>query len=165
MTPADEAAIRTLIEAQFAALNWKPGSEADWPMFEAGFLPGAQLVPAARPARTQVVATFVARMRRLASEAVLQSFSERPLAIHILGYGAVAVALAGCAITENDETITRDVSAFLLVRTEGDWRIAAQGWDAETEDNPLPAALLWEAGSKSAPSLRSVGNSADAIER
>jgi hypothetical protein len=146
MTSVDEAAIRALIEAQFAALKWDQDSEADWPIFEAGFLAAAQLVPAARPARLQPVGAFVTRMRSLASKGVLTSFSERPLAIHITGFGAVAVALAGCEITENDVTITRDVSAFLLVRTEGAWRIAAQGWDAETTANPIPTDFIAPSG-------------------
>jgi hypothetical protein len=148
MEPVDETSIRALIEAQFAALKWDLGGEADWPEFEAGFLPEAYLVPAARPARPQPVGAFVSRMRNLASQGVLRTFSERPLAISITGFGAIAVALAGCEITENDDTTTRDVSAFLLVRTDGIWRIAAQAWDAETSTNPIPADFIAHSGQR-----------------
>jgi hypothetical protein len=146
MKSIDETAIRALIEEQFAALEWDHSGEADWLKFEEGFLSDARLVPAARPARPQPVAAFVARMRNLASQGVLRSFSERPLAIRMMGFGAVAVALAGCEITENSDTVTRDVSAFLMVRTDGGWRIAAQAWDAETAANPLPKDLIAHPG-------------------
>lgn len=94
MTSVDEAAIRALVEGQFAALKWDQGSEAHWPVFGAGFLADAQLVPAARPARPQPVAAIVARMRNPASQGVLRRFSERPLAIHSTGFGAGAVERA-----------------------------------------------------------------------
>ncbi len=43
--------------------------------------------------------------------------------------GQVAVTIAGSEMIENEQTVTRDVSAFLLVRNEDTWKIAAQGWD------------------------------------
>ena len=141
MTPTDDIAIRALITAQFAALAWDEGGEADWAVFADGFLAGAPLFPAARPVNASTVTAFVDRMRGLAAAGTLRAFEEAPLAIHVQGYGNVAVALAGCEITENGDTITRDVSAFLLVRSDGHWRIAAQGWDAETPGNPLPPHL------------------------
>ena len=41
----------------------------------------------------------------------------------------MAVALAGCEMTENGTGITHDVSGFLLVRGQEGWRIAGQAWD------------------------------------
>lgn len=142
MKSPNDISIRALIEAQFEALRWEEGGEADWPTFENGFLIEAQVAPAARPAKLQPVSTFVARMQKLAALGELRSFSECPLAIQINRYGNIAVALAGCEITENGDTVTRDVSAFLLVLSEGSWRIAAQAWDAETPPNPLRLDLL-----------------------
>lgn len=148
LPPADVAAILALIERQFDALAWEEGSEVNWPAFFAGFVSEAQLFAAARPIDPQPVAAFAERMRRLARNGTLSSFSERPLGIRIAGYGSVAVALAGCEIRENGNTIARDVSAFLLLRSERGWCIAAQGWDAETGDNPFPPELMV---SKAAP--------------
>jgi hypothetical protein len=42
---------------------------------------------------------------------------------------------------ENESTIARDVSAIVLVRDSGTWRIAAQAWDVETESNRVPRDL------------------------
>jgi hypothetical protein len=38
----------------------------------------------------------------------------------------VAIAVAGCEITENDADVTRGVEMMLLVKDAGVWRIAAQ---------------------------------------
>lgn len=141
MTPTDEVAIRDLVAAQFASLDWGEGREADWATFIAGFLEGAPVVPAARPARLRTVLSFAERMQGMAATGVLTSFSERPLGIRVSGYGNVAVALAACEMTENGQKVTRDVSGFLLVREERGWRIAAQGWDAEKAECPLPECL------------------------
>lgn len=142
MQSNDDDLIEALVKAQFAALKWDDRHAADWQAFETGFLADAQLVPAARPAKLQPVTAFIARMQGLAANGVLRSFSERALAIHIKRYGNVAIALAGCEMAENNDVITRDVSAFLLVKSADRWHIAAQAWDAETPSNPLPADLL-----------------------
>lgn len=63
------------------------------------------------------------------------------LGMQISVFGHVAVALAGCEMLENGHNVTRDVSGFLLVKDDGHWRIAPQGWDMEREGLPLPAAL------------------------
>jgi hypothetical protein len=42
---------------------------------------------------------------------------------------------------ENRSTVTRDVSAIVLVRDGGVWRIVAQAWDVETGSRPIPASL------------------------
>lgn len=132
---ADQEAITALLRAQFASLAWGDGREADWRGFASGFLPGAPLYPAARPVAPSTVDAFVRRMQGLAAT-TLSSFSERPLGIQVLGFGNVAVALAGCEMRENDRHTTRDVNAVLLVRSAGEWRIAAQAWDAVPAGSP-----------------------------
>lgn len=75
-------------------------------------------------------------------QGTLERFVEHMLGLEIRVFGHVAVALAGCEMHENERTVTRDVSAFLLLKDGGHWRIAAQGWDRERADLPLPPALL-----------------------
>ena len=133
--------IADLIHSQFAALNWGDGREADWSMFRSGFLDEASLFPAARPARPQSVQAFIDRMFRLSSDGTLVTFSEQPLGVDIRVFGNIAVALAGCEMLENEVYITRDVSAFLLVKDNFRWQIAAQAWDFESERAPIPPSL------------------------
>jgi hypothetical protein len=137
----DEAAIRKLIARQFGSLNWRPGASGDWAAFIADFLPGAPLYAAARPVKGQTAEAFVERMKSLAG-IKLRSFAESVLGVEVQIFGNVAVAVAGCEITENDAEVTRGVEMMLLVKEAGAWRIAAQAWDTEGESKRLPDELL-----------------------
>lgn len=44
-------------------------------------------------------------------------------------------------MTENRETVTRDVSGFLLVKDGDTWRIAAQAWDLVADFEAFGALL------------------------
>jgi ketosteroid isomerase-like protein len=136
----DHRAIKAIIERQFGSLNWRPGTSGDWAAFATDFHPEALLFAAARPAKAQTVATFIDRMKGLAG-GPLQTFGERVLGTQIHVFGNIAVALAGCEITENGEKVTRGVEALLLVKDDGAWRIVAQNWDVEREGVSLPRAL------------------------
>jgi len=125
----DEMAIRSLILSQFASLNWSPDREADWLTFEGGFLPETQLFPAARPVQAKSVKNFRSRLEQLRAAGNLSSFAEQSGPIWVRAIGGVAVAIAGCEMVENEETLMRDVSCFLLVKDGNSWKIAAQGWD------------------------------------
>jgi hypothetical protein len=57
-------------------------------------------------------------------------------------FGNVAVALGACEMLENGTEVTRDVSAFLLVKNEGEWSIVAQAGDLERDTNRIPSDLL-----------------------
>jgi hypothetical protein len=69
------------------------------------------------------------------------SFEETPLGCTVNVFGNVAVAFAGCEMLENGSTLTRDVSAIVLVRDNGAWRIVAQAWDLENEAQKIPTEL------------------------
>ena len=137
----DEAAIRKIIAQQFGSLNWRPGTSGAWAAFMADFLPGAPLYAAAHPVKSQTAEAFVERMKGLA-ESKLRSFAEAVLGVEVRIFGNVAVAVAGCEITENDADVMRGVEMMLLVKDAGLWRITAQAWDTEGESKRLPAELL-----------------------
>jgi putative lumazine-binding protein len=136
----DRRAIAAIIDRQFASLGWSSGKSADWQAFAADFFPDASLYPAARPALRQSVDAFVERMKALAGTK-LRCFKETVLGTEIHIFGNVAVALAGCEITENDAEVSRGVEALLLIKDEGAWRIVSQAWDTENEVKPLPEHL------------------------
>ncbi len=101
-------------------------------------MPGAQLWPARRPAGPQSALDFATRLQRLRDEGTLESFSEKGVGCEVFVVGSVAIAVAGCEMTENAGKVTRDVSAFLLVKNAEGWRIAAQAWDIVDD---IPAAF------------------------
>jgi len=130
MTKHDTEAIRHLIARQFNSVCWTPNNSADWKAFGADFAPSAALYPAERPARPQTVEGFVDRMNGLA-ETTLHTFFEAPLGAVVHVFGNVAVAAAGCEMTENGTKVSRGVEMMLLVKDEGGWKIVAQAWDTE----------------------------------
>jgi hypothetical protein len=140
-TAADIREIETIIRRQFKSLDREPGRSADWQAFAAGFAANASLYPAARPARPQTVEAFIERMKGLA-EGSLRSFAEAVLGVNIRVFGNVAVAVAGCAMTENGDQINRGVEMVLLVKSDGYWQIVSQAWDSTRPSLPLPPDLM-----------------------
>jgi hypothetical protein len=121
-------------------MNWSRGASGNWAAFAADFFPGAALFPAARPARRQSVEGFIERMQGLAGT-TLRSLRESVLGIEVRVFGNIAVAVAGCELTENDTEVNRGVEMLLLVRSEGAWQVVAQAWDTEGASQRLPAHL------------------------
>jgi hypothetical protein len=137
---SDETQIRALISAHFDALKWSPGSNPDWKTFSTDFLSMAQLFPAARPVQAKSLSEFIERMNRVA-QGSLQDFEERTLGMTVQRFGNVAVVMAASELLENREEVNHDVSGYLLVKSEGRWRIAAHAWDKVSEDNTVPEQL------------------------
>jgi len=136
----DEKAIRTLIGAHFEGMKWSPNTKADWASFAADFLPEATLFPAARPVQARTLDQFIERMKGVA-EGTLHTFEEHTRGMQILFFGNVAVVLAASEMLENGSEENHDVSGYLLVKDDGDWRIAAHAWDQANEEKPVPEHL------------------------
>jgi hypothetical protein len=144
MSPKDNpdvSAIRAIIDRQFRSLCWSEGREADWSAFASDFHSTATLYPAARPARDQTVDAFVERMKGLADSS-LRSFKERMLGADVRVFGNIAVAIAACEMTENDEEVSRGVEAMLLIKEDDEWKIVSQSWDMQSDEKPIPSYLL-----------------------
>ncbi len=71
----------------------------------------------------------------------LHTFEEHTLGMQILIFGDVAVVMAASEMLENETEVNHDVSGYLLVKSEGNWRIAAHAWDKASEQMPVPEEL------------------------
>jgi hypothetical protein len=71
----------------------------------------------------------------------LNTFEEKTLGMQVLHFGNIAVVLAASEMLENGTEVNHDVSGYLLVKDQGEWRIAAHAWDKATEDRPVPEHL------------------------
>ena len=136
----DEKAIRALIGAHFQGLKWTPTTQADGSTFAADVLADASLFPAARPAPAKTRDEFIERMNSVA-QGWLRSFEERTLGMQILVFGNVAVVMAASEMMENGTDVNHDVSGYLLVKDEGEWRIAGHAGDHASEQMPVPEPL------------------------
>lgn len=136
----DEQAIEKVIKRQFGSLSWTPDASADWDAFMSDFLAGAPLYPAKRPVKQQSVNAFMERLSGLEGTK-LRSFHETVLGTEVRVFGNVAVALAGCETVENETEVSRGVEMLLLVKDAGQWRIAGQAWDLESDEVKVPPHL------------------------
>ena len=136
----DETAIRALIGAHFEGMKWTHTTQADWSTFAADFLSDATLYPAARPVQAKSLDQFIERMKGVAQGA-LHTFEEHTRGMEILVFGNLAVVLAASEMLENGTEVNHDVSGYLLVKDEGEWRIAAHAWDQACEQMPVPEHL------------------------
>ncbi|WP_299951510.1 hypothetical protein [uncultured Ruegeria sp.] len=125
----DREEIAALIAAQFRALCWDEETPPDTQALAAAYLPEALLFASSRPASGQTAETFGNRMKALRDSGRISVFEEKGVGLHIWVTGNVAVAMAGCEMHENQNEVTEDVSAFLLVKNPPGWVIAAQAWD------------------------------------
>jgi hypothetical protein len=136
----DEEEIRALIKDHFEGMRWTPDTSPDWEMFSADFLPGASLFPAGRPVQIGTLEAFIDRMNSVVGSTLL-TFEEHTLGMQIHGFGNIAVVLAASEMLENEAETNHDVSAYLLVKSEDKWIIAAHAWDKATEEMPVPEHL------------------------
>ena len=136
----DTQAIRALIGAHFQGLRWSPSTAPNWNAFTSDFLPDASLFSAARPVRRQTLDAFITRMNGVA-QGTLRSFEETTLGMQICVFGNVAVVFAASQMLENGTEVNHEVSGYLLVKSEGTWRIAAHAWDHASEQSPVPEDL------------------------
>lgn len=138
----DVKAINTVIDGLFEAISWTPDRPADWQALAQSFHDDAVMIPSARPIATVDVRTFSDRMQAQRDSGALTSFEERVLhnTVHVMGNAAsVANVYEGVA---NGGAPFRGVNMLLLSKEDGRWKVVAMTWAQETDDAPLPAALL-----------------------
>ena len=136
----DEDEIRLLVRDHFEGMTWGERHAPDWDRFRSDFFPGAVLCGAARPAQLRSLEEFIDRMETVARKN-LKSFEEHTRSIRILRYGNIAVVLAVSELLEDGTDVNRDVSGYLVIKSDGKWNIMAHTWDQESEDNPIPQEL------------------------
>lgn len=137
---SDEDEIRALIANHFEPMRWSATTAPDWEKFRQDFLPEALLFGAARPVQSRSVEGFIDRMESVA-RANLDSFEEHTRGMKILRFGNIAVVLALSEMLENGTEENRDISGYLLVKSDGKWSIASHAWEQMADGDALPEAL------------------------
>jgi hypothetical protein len=137
----NEEQITDLIAKHFEPMQWDKNTAPDWDRFRLDFHPDALLCGAARPMQIRSLDDFIERMETVA-RTNLESFEEHTRGLKIMCFGNVAVVLAMSELLENGSEVNRDVSGYLLAKTDGKWLIIGHAWDQASEGNPVPGDLL-----------------------
>ncbi len=137
----DVKAIQALIADGFDAISWSPETPPDWGRFFGPYLPGAQMVPSARPPAFTDPDTFRARMTGQRDGGDMVDFEEEMLGCDVRVFGNIAVATAAFKARINKSGEGQGVNMYLLVKDEGTWKVASVAWDNASDTQPIPADL------------------------
>lgn len=138
----DEDHIRDIIAQMFEAVSWSETKNPDFAAFASAVRKDAVLVPSGRPANPIDIETFVDRMSDQHSSGAMRIFDEKAHKTKVMVFGNLAVAFGSYEARIDNGPLGRGANGFLFVRNDGNWQIAAMGWDSESENKPLPPELI-----------------------
>ncbi len=147
----DTATIDSTVDALYRAISFRPGGRPSWDALRSLFLPGGRLIPPKREGDQHVavlsVEEFIAWGDEVFAGAREAGFDERDTHRVTEQFGNVAHVLSTYEsrfTPEDAEPTQRGVNSIQLVRDGGRWWAVTIFWDAEREDNPIPARYLGE---------------------
>lgn len=153
LSDEDTATIDSTIDALYRVISYRPGGRPRWDGLRSLFLPGGRLIPPKRDGDRHVavlsVEEFIAWGEEVSAESRAAGFDERDTHHVTEQFGNVAHVLSTyeSRFTPDDaEPSQRGVNSIQLVRDAGRWWVVTVLWDAEREDNPIPARYLGAGG-------------------
>lgn len=152
--PADVATLDGIIAAVYASISGPAGEARQWDRFRSLMSPGARLIPTGpQPDGTvghRVLTTedYIA----LAGPGLVQSgFFESEIGRVVERYGPVVHLMSAYdsrRAADDPDPFQRGVNSFQLLHDGSRWWVVTIFWAAETEDNPIPNALLTTGGAR-----------------
>ncbi|MGD0577509.1 MAG: hypothetical protein ABSC08_01145 [Bryobacteraceae bacterium] len=137
-----------LLTALYEVISGPAGQARDWERFRNLFVPGARLIPVARPpqgraeVRTLSVDEYIARAAPVMEKS---GFFEREIARREVRYGALLHAFSTYASghsADDEKPFARGINSIQLFFDGAQWRVVTIYWDAESPERPLPAEFL-----------------------
>lgn len=131
----DEEAVAAVVECAYDALEFDPGSEPDWALFDSAFTPEAILALRVFPEDPEISILGLreyaeSQMRNDLGE---QGYSETPGAGSTEVYGDVAVVRQPFTMNFADRSV-QAIDVFSLVRVDGAWKVIAVVSDTLTDE-------------------------------
>jgi hypothetical protein len=144
--PADVGSIDAIIGALYDVISGPAGQARDWNRMRSLFIPGGRLMPAGPRANGETgVRLFEVNDYIALSGAYLErvGFQEREIARKTEQFGHIAHVFSTYHGTmETESTEIRGINSIQLISDGSRWWIISVFWEAEREDNPLPAHYL-----------------------
>jgi hypothetical protein len=144
--PADVGSIDAIITALYDVISGPAGQARDWNRMRSLFIPGGRLMPAGPRSTGEIgIRLFEVNDYIALSGAYLErvGFQEREIARRTEHFGHIAHVFStyhGTMATES--TQVRGINSIQLISDGSRWWIISVFWEAEREDNPLPAHYL-----------------------
>lgn len=137
-----------VIRELYRLVTIEKGSQGDWDSVRALFIDEAVIVLRTSRTETSVFSVdgFVDDFIRFIDgySIVETGFTETILAMNPWVYGDMAhvLVLYEAAIPGTDYPSNKGIDSFLLIRKEGEWKIAAITNEVPTPENPIPEELF-----------------------
>ena len=122
----DEEAIAAVVERAYGALEFEPGSEPEWALFDSAFAPEAILALRVFP-EDPVISVMGLRAyaeSQMRNDLGEQGYSETPGAGSTEIYGDVAVVRQPFTMNFADRAVAA-IDVFSLVRVDRGWKVIA----------------------------------------
>ena len=143
--PADVESIDAIITAAYDSISGPPG-ERDWNRVRSLFMPGARLIPTAKPGANDDLAPqmldvdgFIARVESYFSE---HGFYEKEIARRTEQFGNIAHVWSTYESRHNaddSEPFMRGINSIQLFYDGSRWWILTIYWQHESTEHPIPA--------------------------
>lgn len=146
--PADVESVDAIMRAVYDVISGPAGQKRDWDRFRSLFAPNARLVPTGRrPDGTRVIRTLTVDEYATTIGPQLENggFFERELGRRMERYGNVVHLMSAYdskRTLADEKPFARGVNSFQLWSDGTRWYVVTIFWEAETPENPIPAALL-----------------------
>ena len=146
--PADVASADAILAALYDVISGPAGEKRDWDRFRSLFVPGARLIPVARPqgaAPRPIVWTPDEYIANAGSRLEQSGFFEVEIGRVMETFGAVTHAMSAYAsrrAADDPEPFSRGINSIQLLNDGTRWWVVSIYWDSERPDNPIPAKYI-----------------------
>lgn len=144
--PEDVESIDAIVAALYDVISGPVGEERDWNRMRSLFIPGGRLMPVgprgpgAAGMRILEVNDYIALSGPTLERG---GFTERELARRTERFGHIAHVFSTYeGHMETEDMVVRGINSIQLVHDGTRWWVVSVFWEAETEDNPLPAEYV-----------------------
>ncbi len=146
--PKDVATMDAIVAALYDVISGPAGQKRNWDRFRSLFVPGARLIPTSRRPTGEVVSRVRTPEEYIqGSQTLLEQngFFEREISRRVETFGNIAHIFSTYEArrkAEEEKPFMRGINSIQLMNDGKRWWIVTVFWQAEDDQNPLPAEYL-----------------------
>lgn len=145
--PKDVATMDSIVAALYDVISGPAGQKRNWDRFRSLFVPGARLIPTGRRPTGEVVSRVRTPEDYIQGGAQLEQngFFEKEVSRRIEKFGNIVHIFSTYEArrkAEDEKPFMRGINSIQLMNDGKRWWIVTVFWQAEDDQNPLPAEYL-----------------------
>lgn len=145
--PADVESLDAILAALYDVISGPAGQARDWDRFRSLFVPGARLIPTARPqggAPRPIIWTPDEYVQRAGASLEQGGFFEDEIGRTTETFGAVTHAFSAYQSkrTADGEVFARGINSIQLLDDGTRWWVVSIFWDSESPTNQIPQKYI-----------------------